>query len=184
MKYIFFSLSIFFTLISCKKEIQNIEKTGEPRDNELVITRTPMNVGAKNAHELKYRMILPETLKVNEPYKAVIEFESDFDTIVDPVQFAVKLDSTKPRVIQFYRYKPKKLSEKDIEEYVIIDSTFVSNKQFTVENIVFKEKGEYLFQGYLFDEIMYNFYNDKGKRDSIHFDQRRQMITKKVVVVE
>ena len=41
-----------------------------------------------------------------------------------------------------------------------------------------------MFEGYIFDEIRYIFYDKKGKRDSIHFDQRRQMIKKKIVVVE
>ena len=87
-------------------------------------------------------------------------------------------------MVQFFLYEPRKLSEKENEKYIIVDSSFVSNKKFTVDNIIFEEKGEYLFQGFLLDEIMYNFYNEKGIRDSIHFDQRRQMIKKKVVVVD
>lgn len=179
MKDMFFTLFISLTLISCNKEKSN------NNEENLILTREPMVVGAKNANELIYKMYLPETLQVNKPYSAIIEFESDFDKIIDPLQAggtALK-DSMKSRVIQFFQYEPLKLSE-TTEKYITKDSVLVLNKRFTVDNILFKEKGEYLFQGYLLDEIMYNFYNEKGIRDSIHFDQRRQMITKKVVVVD
>jgi len=184
MKKPLIALCLCISLFSCKKGAGDNIKNGENSEEDIAITRESMSISAKNANELKYRLILPETLQVNKPYNAVIEFESDFDAIIDPIQYVAKLDSTKPRVVQFFLYEPRKLSEKENEKYIIVDSSFVSNKKFTVDNIIFEEKGKYLFQGFLFDEIMYNFYNEKGIRDSIHFDQRRQMIKKKVVVVD
>lgn len=71
-------------------------------------------------NDIKYELIFPDTIKRGEAYDAVLYFESDFDTIVDPIQFAVKLDSTKPRVIQFYRYEPKKLSSHPLKTNLLI----------------------------------------------------------------
>lgn len=178
------TLCICFAFISCKKEEVDNIKHRENSGEDISITRESISTPAEDANELKYRLILPETLQANKPYNAVIEFESDFDKIIDPIQYVTKLDSTKPRVVQFFLYEPRKLSERENKKYIIVDSSFVSNKKFTVDNIIFEEKGEYLFQGFLFDEIMYNFYDEKGIRDSIHFDQRRQVITKKVVVID
>lgn len=184
IKNLVIALCICVLYSSCKKEEKN-NRADRNEEKELIITRAPVitPVSALEANELKYKLILPETLRVNKSYTAIIEFESDFDKIVDPMQYAVKLDSTKDRLVRFF-YSPYKLPSNNNQENKKIEPIYVSNKKFKVENIVFKEKGNYMFEGYIFDEIRYIFYDKKGKRDSIHFDQRRQMIKKKIVVVE
>lgn len=187
MKQLVIILCVCTFYFSCKKEEESKNKSyNNNEEEELIITRAPVStpVPALEANELKYRLILPETLQVNKPYNAVIEFESDFDAIVDPIQYAIELDSTKDRLVRFFHYEPQKLSSKNEAKNTDKEPIYVSNKKFTVENIVFKERGEYMFEGYIFDEIRYIFYDDQGKRDSVHFDQRRQMIKKKVVVVD
>src|SRR5690554_7678469 len=176
MKKPLIALCLCISLFSCKKGAGDNIKNGENSEEDIAITRESMSISAKNANELKYRFILPETLQVNKPYNAVIEFESDFDAIVDPIQYAIELDSTKDRLVRFFHYEPQKLSSKNDAKNTDKEPIYVSNKKFTVENIVFKERGEYMFEGYIFDKIRYIFYDDQGKRDSVHFDQRRQMI--------
>src|SRR5690606_38639347 len=118
-------------------------------------------------------------------YTATIEFESDFDKIIPPIQYDEALDdSTKMRLITYFNYEPVKASMKSLGELVRIDSTFVLNEKFEIENIVFKEKGEFIFHGFIKDVIMYNHYNDKGIRDTVYFDNLRQQIFKKVVVID
>jgi len=73
---------------------------------------------------------------------------------------------------------------KSNEDLILKDSAFVLNKKFDIDSIVFKETGEFVFCGLIKDEIMYNHYNSKGIRDSVHFDRRMQQIFKKVVVIE
>lgn len=184
IKNILIVLFVCIFYFSCKKEDSN-NKVNKNEEKELVITRAPVStpVSALEANELKYKLILPETLQVNKSYTAIIEFESDFDKIVDPIQYAVELDSTKDRLVQFF-YAPYKLPLNNNQEDRKIEPVYVSNKKFKVENIVFRDKGDHMFEGYIFDEIRYISYDNKGKRDSIHFDQRRQMIKKKVVVVD
>lgn len=133
--------------------------------------------------QLEYTITLPDTVSVNKPYKASIQFKSDFDSIMLPIQVDVS-DTTKMRLITFYHFEPIKIPLKSRGEMVLIDSTFVLNKNFEIDNIVFKEKGEFMFSGLIRDEIMYNFYNSRGICDSVHFDKRMQQIFKKVVVID
>lgn len=114
-----------------------------------------------------------------------IKFESDFDTIIPPIQIDESLeDTTKTRLITFYYFEPIKSPMKSKTDLILIDSAFVLNKYFDLKNIVFKEKGEFTFCGLLEDRIMYNHYNEKGIRDSVHFSRLKQQIFKKVVVIE
>jgi len=163
-KYIIFSGFLMVILYSCNKKTYN--------DYPEVIH-----------DELAYKLDLPDTVIVNKPYKVMVEFQSDFDTIMPAVQIDAS-DSTKVRLITYYRYEPVKAPMKSLSELVRIDSTFVLNKNFEIENFVFKEKGEFIFCGFIKDVIMYNHYNEKGIRDTVSFDHRKQQIFKKVVVVE
>lgn len=174
MKHIFLIFLGTFTLFSCNKEERNPYL-------DIKISEEIPEIPYK---QLKYKMKLPDTLIVNKEYKAIIEFESDFDSILTPIQFAEKIDTTKMRLVIFYHFEPVKSPMKSNGDLILKDSTFVSNKSFEIENIIFKEEGEFVFCGLIYDEIMYNHYNSKGIRDSVHFARRRQQIFKKVVVVE
>ena len=136
-------------------------------------------------NELEYKLNLPDTVVVNKPYKVTVEFKSDFDTIIDPIQAGAALeDPTKDRLITFYHYEPVKAPMKSIDELVLIDSTFVLNKSFEVDNIVFKEKGEFVFCGLILDKVRYQGYNEQGILSSVRFEELKQQIFQKVVVVE
>src|SRR5690554_267999 len=167
------ALCLCISLFSCKKE----EKTNN------VDTNTESKEESYN--QLNYTFNLPDTVIVNKPYQATIEFKSDFDTIIDPLQAggAALEDPTKDRLITFYRFESFKHTMKPTE-LVIIDTAFVLNKSFDINNIVFKEKGEFVFCGLIEDRIMYNHYNEKGIRDSVHFDRLKQEIFKNVVVID
>jgi|SRR5690554_6738033 len=163
---IILSLCIFF--FSCEKKNELAEEILQPSYDQL-----------------EYKFNLPDTVIVNKPYSATIEFKSDFDTIIDPLQAggnALK-DSIKSRLIYFYYFEPFKNTMKPTE-LVLIDSAFVLNKYFELNNIIFTEKGEFVFCGLIKDEIMYRHYNEKGIRDSVHFDRRKQQVFKNVVVVD
>lgn|SRR5690606_4378725 len=136
--------------------------------------------------ELQYKLNLPDTVIVNKPYQATIEFKSDFDKIIPPLQAGGEAlnDSTRSRLIYFYHYEPTSSSIKSISQLVLIDSTFVLNKSFDVNNIVFKEKGEFIFNGLIKDELMHSHYNEEGILDGVRFDRLKQQISKKVVVID
>jgi|SRR5690554_242414 len=159
---------------SCKKEEKNIT------DEREIATENQQSF----YDQLDYKFNLPDTVTVNKLYSATIEFESDFDKIIPPIQVSSALnDTTKTRVITFYRFESFKHTMKPTE-LVIIDTAFVLNKSFDINNIVFKEKGEFVFCGLIEDRIMYNHYNEKGIRDSVHFDRLKQEIFKNVVVID
>jgi len=168
------ALCLCISLFSCKKE----EKTNN------VDTNTESKEESYN--QLNYTFNLPDTVIVNKPYQATIEFKSDFDTIIDPLQAggAALEDPTKDRLITFYHYKPVKSTVKSNENLILIDSTFVLNKSFQVDNIVFKEKGEFVFCGLILDKMRYQGYNEQGILSSVRFERLKQQIRKKVVVVE
>jgi len=176
MKRITASLLIVFTLLSCKKEERNPYL-------DIKISEEIPEIPYK---QLKYKIKLPDTVRVNGIYKATIEFESDFDKIIDPLQVGglVLKDSIKSRLVYFYQFQHIKSPMKSNEDLILKDSAFVLNKKFDIDSIVFKETGEFVFCGLIKDEIMYNHYNSKGIRDSVHFDRRMQQIFKKVVVIE
>jgi len=134
-------------------------------------------------NELQYKLNLPDTVIANKPYTVTIEFKSDFDTIIDAVQLSPH-DSNKVRLITYYRYEPVRSPMKTIGELIKIDSTFVRNKNFEIENVVFREKGEFIYSGLIKDVIMYNHYNERGIRDTVSFEELKQQIHKKVIVVE
>ena len=167
MKTVFLSsLFVLITLVSCVKKVS--KDFPEPYLTDL-----------------PYELILPDTVVVNKPYTATIKFESDFDAIIPPIQYDEALDdTTKMRLITYYYFEPVKAPMKSEGELVCTDSTFVLNKKFEIENIVFKEKGKFIFHGFIKDVIMYNHYNDKGIRDTVYFDNLRQQIFKKVVVID
>jgi len=165
------SLCIFF--FSCEKKSEK-----NPYLDIKISEETP----ATPYEQLKYRMIFPDTVLVDKPYKATIEFESYYDTIIDPVQINPH-DSTKVRLITFYYFESFKKTMEPTE-LVLIDSAFVLNKYFELDNVIFTEKGEFVFAGLIEDRIMYNHYNEKGIRDSVHFSRLKQQIFKNVVVVD
>lgn len=126
---------------------------------------------------------MPDTVILNKPYKITIEFKSEFDKIIDAVQINPH-DSTKMRLITYYRYKPIKSPMKSLSDFYLIDSVFVVNKKFEINNIVFKEKGVCFFYGLIVDEMSYEGYNEKGILNSVKYDNLKQQILKKVVVIE
>ncbi|MCS4237831.1 hypothetical protein M2306_000592 [Myroides gitamensis] len=130
---------------------------------------------------ISYTLELPDTLKVNQAYQAIFKFDSPFDTILDPMVS----DSIKFRTIKLSYYKPIKIETEILKEDIVLkDSVYIPNKLFTLGNIRFKEKGKYLFLVLIEDEIMYNYYNKHGKRDSVHLDRIFEEIKKEVVVIE
>lgn len=174
MKNVILSLLVltFFSFCNTNKEkkipLNGRELEGKPR----VVYK-----------DLKYKMKLPDTVIMNKLYRATIEFESDFDGITPSVHVDPS-DTTKVRIITFYRFKHIKSPLKRKSELSLIDSVFVPNKNFEVDDIVFKEKGEFVFCGLIKDVIMFNHYNKKGVRDSVHFEELNQQILKKVVVID
>ena len=149
-------------------------------------TNAQTEINEESYNQLKYTFNLPDTVIVNKPYTATIEFKSDFDSIIDPLLAggAALEDSTKDRLITFYHYEPVKLTVKSNENMILIDSTFVLNKSFDIDNIVFKEKGEFVFCGMILDKMRYQGYNEKGILNSVRFESLKQQISKKVIVVE
>src|SRR5690606_25506337 len=94
------SLCIFF--FSCEKKSEKNPYLDIKISSE--ITQAPYD-------QLEYTFNLPDTVLVNKLYKATIEFKSDFDNIMPPVQVDALSDSTKVRVITFYRFEPFKHSD-------------------------------------------------------------------------
>src|SRR5690554_1099141 len=174
MKDLIFYFLIVITLLSCDKKEEK---------NPYLDIKISEEIPEIPYKQLKYKIKLPDTVRVNSVYKAIIEFESDFDTIMPPVQVDAS-DSTKVRLITFYHYEPIKSPMRSEEDLILKDSAFVLNKSFNVLNIVFNEIGEFVFCGLIYDEIMFNYYNKHGIRDSIYFARRKQQIFKKVVVIE
>ena len=177
MKHIIFCLLILIIFLSCERKEQNNPYL------DIKISEERPDVSYK---QLKYTMKLPDTLIVDKSYNATVEFESDFDQMIDPLQAggSTLKDSTKSRLIYFYQFEPVKSPMEQRGNLILRDSTFILNKSFVINNITFKEKGEFVFCGLIKDEIMYNYYNKKGIRDSVHFDRRKQQIFKKVVVID
>ncbi len=176
MTYKILTFVLIFLLFSCKKE----------KDENAMYK--DLKISSENPrplyNQLKYRITFPDTVQVNKPYQATIKFESDFDTIIDPIQYIDVIDTTKIRTIIFYQFEPVEPSKTPKGNLILKDSTFVPNKKFTTKNIIFKKKGKFTFFGLINDEIMYNFYDNKGKRDSVHFARREQQVFKDVVVIE
>src|SRR5690606_7023741 len=176
MKKQFIALCLCAFLFSCRNEekANNIDTNAEKDNKE------------ESYNQLKYTLNLPDTVIVNKPYQATIEFQSDFDTIIAPMQAggAALEDPTKDRLITFYHYEPVKATVKSNEKLILIDSTFVLNKSFDVNNIVFKEKGEFVFCGMILDKMRYQGYTEQGILSSVRFERLKREIRKKVVVVE
>lgn len=173
MKQFTFIILCITIMCSCTKNTDPYKKlkiTGEVDQSE------------KN--QLPYTLIFPDTVKVNTPYTATIEFKSEFDNILDPIHYATEKDSSKMRLVIFYRYEIMSSPLKKGTNLIVKDSTFVSNKKFDIENIIFKKKGEFIFSGLIYDEIMYNYYNKNGVRDSVHFSTKEQKVLKKVIVID
>ncbi len=166
-----FVIMIFF--LSCEK------KKGQSEEHKGI--QLTESLSESLSGNITYILDLPDTLRVNELYDAIFNFDSPFDTIVDPMVS----DSIQYRTIKFSYYQPLKLGNKILESDIVLkDSVYIPNKEFILGNIKFDEKGKYLFLVSIEDQIMYNFYNDKGKRDSIHFDRIFEEIKKEVVVIE
>ena|SRR5690606_7210237 len=169
----FIALCSFIFLFSCNKE----EKMNH------INTNAQTEIKEESYNQLKYTFNLPDTVIVNKPYMATIDFESDFDTIIEPVQTNPH-DPAKMRLITFYNYESVRSPLESQKVLVLKDSTFVLNESFDVNNIVFKEKGEFVFCGLILDEIRYKEFTKEGILTSIHYEKRKQEIRKKVVVVE
>ncbi|QQU04950.1 hypothetical protein [Myroides odoratus] len=164
---------IVILLLSCKKK--------EKQPEEYKGIQLTESLSESLSGNITYTLNLPDTLKVNELYDAIFKFDSPFDTIVDPMVS----DSIKFRTIKFSYYQPLKIGNKIMENDIVLkDSVYIPNKEFILGNVKFKEKGKFLFLVSIEDQIMYNFYNNQGKRDSIHFDRIFEEIKKEVVVIE
>ncbi|MCP1995051.1 hypothetical protein [Flavobacterium sp. HSC-61S13] len=169
-------LTLLMLCVSCKKEKKNTDLFDKYKGIQLTETRSE-----SLENNIKYSLEFPDTLKVNQAYDAVFEFESDFDTIVAPMV----VDSIKFRTITLYYYNPVRIGVRNKEsDLVLRDSILIPNKKFTLGNVKFTEKGKYLFLALIEDEIMYNFYNAEGIRDSVHFNRKIQEVKKEVVVIE
>lgn len=168
----FFLIVVLF--FSCKEK--KVDQFEEYKEIRLTESRS------KNLHgNISYTLTLPDTLKISQPYDIVFNFDSPFDTIVDPMV----VDSLKFRTLTMFYYNPIKVGVKNKNDvFKAKDSILIPNKHFTLENLKFEEKGKYLFLVLIFDEIMYNYYNSEGLRDSVHFDRIFEEIKKEVVVID
>lgn len=166
-----YSILSIMLMVSCTENKKQNNKDYEEYKN-LKITEDI----SKN--DIKYELIFPDTIKRGEAYDAVLYFESDFDTIVEPMK-----DKFKHRIITFYYYEPVEYPlTKNQNNLILKDSVFIPNKKFVLGNVKFAEVGEQIFSASVKDEIMYSYYTGKH-RDSVHFSRKIQEITKKVVVV-
>lgn len=166
---------LILLFLSCNRLKENEEIPEKYRGIEIT-----ENSSKTVENNIKYTLELPDTLKVNQAYDAVLRFESEFDTIVEPM-----VDSVNFRTIMFYYYNPVKIGVRNESRKLLVkDSVLIPNKEFVLGNVKFNEKGNYLFLALIEDEIMYSFYNNKGLRDSVHFDLKSQEIKKEVVVID
>lgn len=162
---------IFFFLSSCEKKKEFEEYKGI----KLTESRTKTLRG-----NINYTLDLPDTLKVNQSYDVVFKFDSPFDKIVAPM-----VDTVNFRTITMFYYEPIREGIKnDDSAFKAKDSILIPNKLFILGNFKIKKEGKYLFLVMIHDEIMYNYYNNTGKRDSIHYDRIFEEITKEVLVVK
>ncbi|MDR0228908.1 MAG: hypothetical protein LBI72_07580 [Flavobacteriaceae bacterium] len=172
-------ISVFLVLlflISCSKTQKKEEELEKYNGMTLTESRSKTLKG-----NISYTLDLPDTLKVNQAYEAGFKFDSPFDKIVEPM---VSNDSLKFRIITMFYFKPIKVGVKNKEsDFVIKDSIYIPNKEFTLENFKIGEKGKYVFLVLIEDKIIYYYYS-KGIRDSIHYDRIFEEITKEVVVIE
>ncbi|WP_410880207.1 hypothetical protein [Myroides sp. DW712] len=169
-------LLLVLVLSSCEKKQKKEDNFAKYKDMQLTESRTKSING-----NIGYTFDLPDTLRVNQPYDIVFKFDSPFDTIVDPMVS----DSLKFRAITMFYYKPIKVGVRNKgSDFVIKDSIYIPNKQFTLENFKIEEKGKYVFLVLIEDQIMNYHYNDVGKNDSVHFDRIFEEIKKEVVVIE
>jgi len=137
MKSIFLIFLGTFALLSCKKEERNPYL-------DIKISEEIPEIPYK---QLKYKMKLPDTLVVNNVYKATLEFESDFDTIIPPLQVDALSDSTKVRLITFYRFEPVRSPMKFNRDLILKDSAFVLNKSIDFDSMWCKKKKELVIRG-------------------------------------
>ncbi|MCP1997524.1 hypothetical protein [Flavobacterium sp. HSC-61S13] len=177
MKTVNYFLLLMFLLISisCKKDRDEMILFEKYKGIKLTEKRSKLS-----ENSIKYALVFPDTVKVNQAYEAIFRFSSDFDNIVEPM-----VDTVNFRTITFNYYLPIKIGNKiENHDIVLKDSILIPNKLFVLENVRFTEKGSFVFLALIEDRIMYNFYNDSGKRDSIHYDRKIQEIKKKVVVID
>lgn len=174
-KEIYWLFIILLYLSSCNEDKKNKYKDIKISEHTENLTEEIVNL----------KIIFPDTVVVNKTYEIQIEYQSSFDSIALPIQLVTNFnDSTKMRLITFLNYNSVKSPIKDENVLTLKDSMFVTNKTFTIKNISFKETGEFIYIGLIKDEIMYNHYNNKGVRDSVHFKKIKKQILKKVVVIE
>lgn len=168
-------LTVMIMISSCTKKTK-VNDFEEYRGMKLTESRT------KSIHgNISYTLDLPDTLRVNQLYDVVFNFNSPFDTIVDPMVS----DSLKFRAITMFYYKPIKVGVKNKDsDFVIKDSMYIPNKQFILGNFKIEDTGKYVFLVLIEDQIMNYHYNSEGKNDSVHFDRIFEEITKEVVVIE
>src|SRR5690606_1180765 len=117
--------------------------------------------------------------RINKSYNAIFKFDSPFDKIVEPFE-----DTVNFRTITFFYYNPIEIGRKNKNGLMLKDSILISNKEFVLQNIKFSKKGNFLFLAMIEDQIMYNFYNKVGKRDSIHIERKIMEIKKEIVIIE
>lgn len=164
---------VFLFLTSCNKKKEDFfEKYKGIKLTESISKSLGGNIS--------YRLDFPDTVRVNQPYEAIFEFDSPFDKIVEPME-----DTITYRSIKLSYFNPIKLGNKILESDIVLkDSVYIPNKEFILGNVRFNEKGKFLFSVLIEDKIMYNYYNSNGKRDSVHFDRIFEEIKKEVVVIE
>jgi len=161
------SIIIIYLLFSCNNK-ENI--SGEYKNVKLT---------ESISDDVRYTLIFPDTLRINKSYNAIFKFDSPFDKIVEPFE-----DTVNFRTITFFYYNPIEIGRKNKNGLMLKDSILISNKEFVLQNIKFSKKGNFLFLAMIEDQIMYNFYNKVGKRDSIHIERKIMEIKKEIVIIE
>nr|WP_317632745.1 hypothetical protein [uncultured Flavobacterium sp.] len=121
-------------------------------------------------------MSIPNSISVNEEYKGIIEYKSDFDSITTSFT-----DTTNFKTPYIYIYEPQE-NDIDLKNLIIRDSIKLWSNKIDINNIRFTKKGTYYFLAKIKDEIMLFSYKKNNEIDSIRVLSNEYFITQKIHV--
>jgi len=123
-------------------------------------------------------MAIPNSISINEEYKGVIEYKSEFDSITTSFT-----DTTNFKTQYFYIYEPQE-NEIDLNNLIIKDSIKLWSNKININNIRFSKKGKYYFLAKIKDKIMLFSYKKNNKIDSIRILANEYFISHKINVTD